>query len=169
MEDQSKPKSDIFNYTFKHEYKEVVNLLRDFKKCAELNNNILPDFSTDFNMTKYENTWQERSEFNILFKKQLRIYIRTVTYTETEDVTHIKWFLSVKEPMIINYFMSYSIYNDSLNGLCSLVHELTFPSDSKRLICDKDEPDKEKFLMYNYYDFYLTEKKNRPNIHVGSC
>ncbi len=168
MEDKLKPRPDIFNYTFKHDYEEVVNLVRDFKKCVELNNKIIPDFSTDFKITKLNNTWEEGAEFDILFKKKIRLFFRTIKYSQTNEATYIKWYVTIKQPFLISYFMNYSIFNDSYNGLCSFVHEWEFPSDSKRLLLEKDEPQKEKYLLFNHYDLYLNNK-SISNTHVGSC
>lgn len=147
-------KASYFSYVFKHDFKEVLYLVRDIIKSTEIiNESNLGDMS-DFIITKGENTWEKGNEFSFLLKSGIRFFKKVLDYEETENYAKIVWFIYKTEPATFDFYLSAYFNRDYTGKYTTFVFKLEY----NRPMVDGEKINASRFQTFSLLDEYLTNK-----------
>jgi hypothetical protein len=110
----------VFSYVYKHDFKLVLNTMRDLEKQSHICNLLAHDFVSEVVFTKFEKTWEIGAEFNFLWKGVIKLYYRTLEYYEGSEYAKIKWIVYKTEPVTLDFYMSFTLFKD-FTGLFTTV------------------------------------------------
>jgi hypothetical protein len=172
MEQDQKRQFVIFTYIYKHPFENVKRIFKNCSLAFEINNRVVKDFTTDFRQLKLSTTWEEGSEFSVIFKKVVTLIFKTIEHSETDNNFKIKWLIKT-EPPTPEYYLTYNLYADFTGNFTTFVMEWNYLKHfSFNLNQETKEVLEERTKIYKNYDDFLTnedkEKTHKQLIFIKS-
>jgi len=123
--------TSYFNYIFKHDFKDVLETIRDFRRSASILNKLESNFITDIIHTKGSETWEKDAEYSYLLNRSLRIYVRVADYEETENYARLVWHNYNTDPFLFVSIITLYFYKNFVGNYTSYVIKWNFPSETQ--------------------------------------
>jgi hypothetical protein len=157
----SNRKINLFSYIYKQNYNRVLHCLRDIRKTNEICNTLDSNYASELIFSKGNETWQVGAEFSFVWKKLIKMFFRTVEYTETSDFSKVRWIVYKTEPHTLEYYLTYFLYQDITGNYNTMVMEWEYYVEFNVSQSDQDTKKRENISIYSAIDKYLSQEENK--------
>lgn len=152
----AQPRVCYFSYVFKHDFKEVLYLVRDWVKSSEIIEKSMTYDMSDFIITKGNNTWEKGSEFSFHWKKSVRFHKKVLDYEEKENYARIVWFVYKMESSFFDFYL-YAHFNRDYTGKYTTV---SLKRENMQFVSDEEKLNMDRFKAFSIIDENLKNQKN---------
>lgn len=156
---KSSIKNLTFTYVFKHEFKIVWDVMKDFAKTNRMCELVIKGWSSPPVFQKMSHSYELGSEFYFVFKNFIKLNLKNVEVEEFEDFAKIRYEVQPDFNVIPNYEYTYTLYGDLTGSYCTLVLEINYEKILYKTKKEKEEANLELFIILKNIEKCIEEEK----------
>jgi hypothetical protein len=157
-----------FVYIYKHNFKDVLNLLRDFNTCSKIvsNSSTLKNIISEYTLIKGNQNWEEGSEFNYVYRGLIRAYKRVICYEQKENFAKIKYLIYKTEPATFNFYVTVHFYKSFNDEYTTFVKQWEHYLNVNESQAAQGSLNEERYQIFSILDKHLENTKLAGNVNL---